>query len=309
MSNLKIKKSKILLIILCLLALVFSYSCSCRNNSTGHGNDGNGGGGAGSDGKTPTWSFSPSLDLKNSYNISFKSDGTEKLHATVNFTETDKVEIKKIEIEEVTDPQSVLTKDKMQLEEDGKLTISKETLKNLAEKLTSTDKPATNEVTIKFKLTSTNDTSDNNIQYIEHEFNFIKALNIDENNLKTFLNEYSAITWGTVDDRVDFEKGEYRDGIYTLISDVKGTYGDDKEVLVSECKTKFISKLNGKYYGKPADFNPYFKVVDDDKPVNDTEKTVSFSVSFVFTDIAESKLDSLSVKFEKGENQEWVFKK
>ena len=35
MSNLKIKKSKILLIILCLLALVFSYSCSCRNNSTG----------------------------------------------------------------------------------------------------------------------------------------------------------------------------------------------------------------------------------------------------------------------------------
>ena len=291
MSNLKIKKSKILLIILCLLALVFSYSCSCRNDSTGPGNDGNGGGGAGSSDKTPTWSFSPSLDLKNSYNISFKSDGTEGLHATVNFIEADKTEIKKIEIEEVTDPQSVLTKDKMQLEEDGKLTIPKETLKNLAEKLTSTDKPATNEVTIKFKLTSTNDTSDNNIQYIEHTFNFIKAQKFDENNIQGLIRscyEYQFQFEGDSAEQAHFsiKDGTYRasDNTFT-IKEVDNKLSDTDNAI---SKSEFKKIKN--YLQNNKNTKDYFTEVSVGEPKEKGNTTIEFDLTLKFGDIYETDI-------------------
>ena len=230
-------KSKFLLIIISLLGLAFSYSCSCRNDSTGPGNDGNGGngGGSGNDNNTPTWSFAPKLDLKNSYDVSFTSDGTEKLHAKVGFTEPNKNEIKKIEIEEVQDPQNVLNKDNMQLEDaDGKLTISKTTLKELADKLTSTDKPATNKVPIVFKLTSTNDTAgDSNIKYITNTFNFIKAKKIDKDNIQSILNKgenfEKTITTGPGKKETFvfyFEYGTYNDvgKVYTVTNNTTDNY-------------------------------------------------------------------------------------
>lgn len=219
-------KSKFLLIILCLLGMVFSYSCSCRNDSTGPGNDGNGGngGGSGNDNNTPTWSFSPAPNLDNTYNISFKSDGEKKRDAVVTFYEPDSHEIKKIEIEEVQDPKNVLTKDKMQ-HKDGKLIIPQDILKKLADGLTSTDKPATNKVSIVFKLTSTNATSSDNIKYITNTFNFIKAKKIDKDNIESILrkgNDFKVTESAVTGDKnfyFYFTNGNYQDvGKYFIVT-------------------------------------------------------------------------------------------
>ena len=162
------------------MGLVFSYSCNCRNNSTAPGNN--------DDDTKTNWTFAPKLDLGNNYNISFKSDGTPKLQATVKFNEPDGHEIKKLEIESVSDPQGILTKDNIQPNLDGTLTIANDTLKSLAKKLTSTENIAiTNKVTIVFKLTSTNTASPENIKTIENTFNFVKAKNIDTSNIQDIL--------------------------------------------------------------------------------------------------------------------------
>ena len=95
--------------------------------------------------------------------------------------------------------------------------------------------------------------------------------------------------------------------VYILNSSITGTYND--KVTVSEAKTKFISRINGKYYGSPSDYNPYFKVKDDNKNISYNDNTVSFSVNYEFSDIAESKLTSLSVKFVKSSSQNWSWTK
>lgn len=139
------------------------------------------------DNDSKTWTFTPKLDFGNKYDISFGSDRNQKLAAIVKFYEPDIHEIKNnIKIEKVEDQQSVLTKDNIKYDgnDKGTITIAQDTLKSLAYKLTSTDKPATNQVTIVFKFTSTNDSS---IENITNDFNFIKALNIDEDNIQTFL--------------------------------------------------------------------------------------------------------------------------
>ena len=170
------------------------------------------------------WTFAPKFDAGNNYNITFASDGTPKLQASVKFTEDSGHDIKTINIEEITDNQGILTKDNVGYA-DGAFSINKDNLRNLADKLTSTENIAvTNKVSIVFKLTSTNDTSSNNIKYITNTFNFIKALKINNDNIKAVLNA-SGVDVGWVKDydtkdMVEFHTsgGEYSSGIYTLKS-------------------------------------------------------------------------------------------
>ena len=292
MTNLK--KSKIFLIILCLLGLAFSYSCSCRNEATDPGTGGNGGG---DDVKT-TWTFAPKSDLGNKYDISFTSDGTLKLQALVKFTEPDKHEIKKYEIEKVDDNQNILTKDNIQYNDsDGTFTIQKSTLKNLADKLTSTDKPDTNQVTIVFKLTSTNDASDENIKYITNTFNFIKAKKIDDTNIQDILRKGDNFELTKTEEPgnkktvlFDFQKGIYNTigKVYTVKNGASDNYDN---IPKSEAK-RYI----GYNFDTTLTNEGIYGVFKNDE--GGTGKTYSLIYDITYGDLYEGSITPITVTLE-----------
>ena len=278
-------KSKFLLIILCLLGMVFSYSCSCRNDSTGPGNDGNGGGGP----KSDTWSFNPKLDLGNTYDISFGSEGDKKRDAVVSFYEPDNYEIRKIEIDEVQDPKNVLTKDKIQHKNNG-LTIPQDILKKLAGELTSTDKPATNQVSIVFKLTSTNTTSDDNIKYITNNFNFIKAKKFDSSNIEALLQSATKYSWqfdGYSGEQAHFAitNGTYIANLNTFKIKELDNNLEDTDNCISKSKFQEIKK----YLQNSKDTKHYFTSVDVGEP-KEKGNTVEFDLTLKFGDIYETDI-------------------
>ena len=298
------QKSKLLLTLLCLLGLAFSYSCSCRNDTiTGGGGNGENGG-DGSDKKdnsdNPTWTFAPKLDLGNKYDISFTSDGSLKLAATVKFDEKEGHDIKNnIIIEEVKDPQSVLTKENIKHNgnDKGTITIAQSTLKSLADKLTSTEKPATNQVTIVFKLTSTNDASDENIKYITNTFNFIKAKKIDNSNIQGILRKgiNFELSENAIPDKrevtFDFKNGEYIEigKVYKIKNKSTDNYGGN--IPKSEAK-RYI----GYNFDTALTNEGIYGVFKNDE--GGTGKTYSLIYDITYGDLYEGSITPIKVTLE-----------
>ena len=164
MSNLKIKKSKILLIILCLLALVFSYSCSCRNNSTGPKWE--------DDGEQEPTAFSVSQDANSSLKLikttsSYNSQIKIKFNANTEF----KADY------EVSDTANKITKANIKSydKSTGLLTFDDATLNALTE--------TPQKIKINFTITTTKNNLENPEQKFDDiELTLLKASSIEVGN-------------------------------------------------------------------------------------------------------------------------------
>ena len=256
------------------------------------------------------WTFAPKFDLGNNYNISFKSDGTPKLQATVKFNEPDGHEIKKLEIESVSDPQGILTKDNIQPNLDGTLTIAQATLKNLADALTSTDNPATNKVTIVFKLTSTNTASPENIKTIENTFNFVKAKKIDKSNIQDILRKgdnFEVIeTLGAGNKKqVVFN---FKSGIYTEVGKVftiENSPSDNYDNIPKSKAKEYIGYnfntvlTNEGIYGTPA-------TVNYEEGGNENSSFYALSYDITYGDFYEGDITPIKVKLDNKSSLKFV---
>ena len=286
------QKSKILLTIICIFGLAFSYSCSCRSPE-----------------EPPTGSgtFAPRLDLGNSYNVSFTSAGVEKLHASVKFIEPNKYDYK-AEITEVTDGKGEITKDKIQYNDDGTFTIETSILQALAGKLDSTDKPATNEVSITFKLTSTDTSLNNNTTNITKTFNFIKAKKIDNDGMQTLLRSaYSDTIQFKSDDflrlaTVVMHNGNYNGMLetFTLNENSNDLKDGDNVISAEDIKTQVTA-----YIKNGPNTKDYFVSGDGVISGNITPELqnrgdkISWDVTFKFGDLYESDISKIKIEFTK----------
>ena len=274
MSNLKIKKSKILLIILCLLALVFSYSCSCRNEATKPPVDNDAG------------TFLVESDLKSS--IFRVGDDNKKYGSSdINITldpHGKEYTAKIISIEDITDGKT----DKLQLAEEdfsyakntGLVTIKESGLNKIGA-LTSTDKPDDRKVKITLEVKATDTTLQNNPTNVMEEVHLIKVQKFTDATFSANIQKFKSVNISKPDndnDSATFKFTSFNSGVMQVKQEE-----DSSALPISKTKIKanIISRLNNSEQGIQS-----AKEVTSDTIVGGGSRTesIKFKVQLEFGD-------------------------
>ena len=229
MSNLKIKKSKILLIILCLLALVFSYSCSCRADKvTGSGpNDGDGD-------NTGTFKAIVNAD---GFSDTLRVNSENKVHGNtaLSIMFTGKNGANKVAFNvHITDILDESPDNPLDFSDDknnnyskyigyntdtGALTFTPDGLNKIGDQLDSSSEPQDRKVKISFKLDADENLNlkDSTTNFTK-EFHLIKVKKIEEKDIETILHRIDAQAENL------FESGSVPNKRFASFTVNKGTY-------------------------------------------------------------------------------------